>query len=309
MMARNSKNNAEIFIGPAGWSYADWKEVVYPPRLRGTPQLAYLARFFNCVEVNSSFYRIPHPRQCEQWVHTVSAFENFQFTVKLWQEFTHVRESIDAKHMNAWHLAMQPLRRADRLGCVLVQFPWSFKCTAENTQYLKQLTLALSPDRLAIEMRHDSWNNPEFTGWLTASDYIFCNIDQPLLPRCLPPTEHVTAAVAYVRLHGRNAAAWFQEDADVLERYRYLYSKAEIAEWVIRLRRLIESAERVFVITNNHTGGRAVANAVEIKSLLLDKKVEAPPYLLRRYPEVAEFSRTPAIGPADSGESEQLTLF
>lgn len=301
----------KYFIGPAGWSYEDWKGIVYPSRAgRGLQPLAYLARYFNTIEINSSFYHIPAPSQCEKWLETVEPFVAFQFTVKLWQGFTHVRESLDDRSLKQWHAALEPLRDAGRLGAVLVQFPWSFKRTTANTRYLEALAHALAPDPLAIETRHDGWNHESFLNWLRENGYAFCNIDQPPLKRCLPPTEHVTAPQAYVRLHGRNEANWFREDADVVERYKYLYTKEELGDWIERFRRLIEKAEKVFVITNNHAEGRAVANAIEIQSLLSGEKVKAPPTLVRRYSDLAEFSRTP---PADAQngliDGEQLSLF
>lgn len=306
-----STESPQFYIGPAGWSYRDWDGIVYPARGGcGFHPLVYLAHYFNAIEINSSFYRIPTPSQCERWAELVAPIAGFSFSVKLWQDFTHVREKIDKEALNQWHAALEPLRSGDLLGAVLVQFPWSFRRTRQNVKHLDALTVALAPDPLTIEMRHDSWNNEEFLEWLRERGYAFCNIDQPPLSRCLPPTEHVTAPLAYVRLHGRNSENWFREEADVAERYNYLYSKQELGDWVERLRRLIEKAEKVFVITNNHTEGRAVANALQIKSMLSDTKVEVPPTLSRRYPELAPFTKSPPPGePRGPTEGEQMSLF
>jgi len=310
-VAQTVAGKLKTYIGPAGWSYDDWKGIVYPARPeRGFRPLAYLARYFNTVEINSSFYRIPSPPQCEKWIGEIDRREDFLFTVKLWQDFTHVRDNMDVPALNQWHSAMEPLRRARRLGAVLVQFPWSFKQTRQNARYLETLTMALAPDPLAVEMRHDSWNNEEFLGWLRERGYAFCNIDQPQLRRCLPPTEHVTAPLAYVRLHGRNAENWFREEAAVTERYKYLYSKEELTDWAARLRRLIQKAEKVFVITNNHTEGRAVANALQIQAMLSDRKVLVPPSLIRQYPVLADFAKMPlSKGPHEPTGDGQLSLF
>lgn len=310
-MAQPRAPNAQFHIGPAGWSYTDWDGIVYPHRRgRGFQPLRYIARYFNAIEINTTFYRIPSPGLCEKWVEEVEGFDDFLFSVKLWQDFTHVREQMDTRALNQWHSAMEPLRRANRLGAVLVQFPWSFKRTRQNARYVETLALSLAPDPLAIEMRHDSWNTEDFVAWLREHGYAFCNIDQPPLGRCLPPTEHVTAPFAYVRLHGRNAENWFREEADVAERYNYLYSKEEMSDWVERFKRLIEKAEKVFVITNNHTEGRAVVNALQIKAMLSGEKVEAPPTLVRHYPELADFVQRPASNePNPPPDSEQLSLF
>lgn len=310
-MAETTPKSAQLYVGPAGWSYPDWDGIVYPAqRPRGFRPLVFLARYFNLVEINSTFYRIPSPQQCEKWIEAIEPFEEFLFTVKLWQEFTHVRERLDTQALNQWHAALNPLRRADRLGAVLVQFPWSFRCTRENARYIEELAMALAPDPLAIEVRHDSWDCEEFVGWLRENGHAFCNIDQPLLERCLPPTGHVTAPFAYVRLHGRNRENWFRENADVGERYKYLYSRQELEEWAERLKRLIEKAEKVFVITNNHTEGRAAANALQIKSMVLNEKVACPATLIRRYPDLADYVTSPpkeqSGGPI---EGEQLSFF
>jgi len=310
-LAKRTENSSPLYLGPAGWSYADWEGIVYPERrARGFRPLPYLARYFNAVEINTSFYHIPAPSLVEKWVAEVEPFEEFLFAAKLWQDFTHVRAQLDTRSLNLWHSALEPLRRAKRLGAVLVQFPWSFRRTVPNACYLETLTLALAPDPLVIEVRHDSWDRADYLGWLREHGYAFCNIDQPALGHCLPPTEHVTAPLAYVRLHGRNAANWFREEADVAERYNYLYSKREVGDWVERFRRLIKKAEKVFVVTNNHTEGRAVVNALEIKAMMSGKKVEAPPPLVRRYPELAEFVKKPPKGePQEPPGGEQLSLF
>src|SRR5918996_3256205 len=79
-----------IRIGPAGWSYPDWKGQVYPkPQPRGFDPLAYLAQFFDAVEINSTFYRIPDAKTTERWVARVAEHPDFRFTAKLWQGFTH----------------------------------------------------------------------------------------------------------------------------------------------------------------------------------------------------------------------------
>jgi uncharacterized protein YecE (DUF72 family) len=304
---------ADVHIGPAGWSYEDWKGIVYPEKKpRGFEPLPYVARFFNAVEINSSFYHIPAPKTTEKWARLIEPFEDFLFTAKLWQEFTHVRDPIDGQALREWHQAMAPLRRDGRLGAVLLQFPWSFKRAPETMRYLGALTEALEPGPLVIEVRHDSWLDEEYFAWLRARQIAFCNIDQPAMGHCIPPTEHVTAPVAYVRLHGRNYRDWFRDEADVAERYRYLYSKDEISEWVGRLRKVIEKAEKVFVIGNNHTEGRAFANGLQIKSMLAGEKVDSPPELPHVYPELAEFVKPaePVPAPAQTPDGpEQLSLF
>jgi len=303
----------KIRLGPAGWSYSDWNGVVYPRRRgRNFHPLKYLARFFNALEINTTFYHIPPPAHSEEWVKVLERIEDFLLTVKVWQGFTHVRAALETRALNRWHAAIEPLRRSKRLGAVLLQFPWSFRRNRRNFAYLEALAMALAPDPLAIEMRHDSWNCDEFLAWLREKGYAFCNIDQPRLERCLTPTDYVTAPIGYVRLHGRNSEKWFNEGAENPERYEYLYRpEPELVEWAERVRRMVEKTRLVFVITNNHPGGRAVANALQIKAILSGEKVEAPPTLLRRYPEELRpyVCLTPRGGRSEEPDAEQLSLF
>src|SRR3984893_3869914 len=88
---KNSKvSTGAIRIGPAGWSYTDWAGIVYPTRKpRGFHEAAYLAEYFDTIEINTSFYQPLRPEHCRQWIARVAANPRFQFTAKLWQKFTH----------------------------------------------------------------------------------------------------------------------------------------------------------------------------------------------------------------------------
>jgi len=311
-MAPTKTRKAHVYVGPAGWSYDDWKGVVYPEkRPRGFHPLVYLAQFFNTVEINSSFYRIPTPQTTEKWAQLVERFGDFQFSMKLWNEFTHVRDEIDPRALREWHAAADPLRRHGRLAAVLVQFPWSFRWSQENRQYLEQLTQALAPDPLVIEVRHGDWENEAYLDWLRARGFAFANIDQPVMGNSIPPTQYVTSPIAYVRLHGRNYKNWFRDNAEAGERYDYLYTPEEIEEWMKRLQEIIKKAEKVFVIGNNHTAGRAVANGLQIKAMLEKRQVAGPPALAKAFPSIAPYVK-PAGETAEEArapEGEQMTLF
>src|ERR1700720_2454327 len=117
----------------------------------------------------------------------------------------------------------------------------------------------------------------------------FCNIDQPVLGRSLAPTEHVTSAVGYVRLHGRNYEQWFDSD-NRNDRYNYLYSERELAGWKERIDRVAERAQTTYVITNNHFESKAGVNALELKSMISGHRVPAPPTLLEKYPELRKIA-------------------
>lgn len=279
---------ASIRIGPAGWSYDDWKGRVYPePAGRGFDPLAYLAQYFDTIEINSSFYRPPTPNMSRSWVRRTEVNPHFKFTAKLYQKFTHERGQATADDEKSYKLGLEPLVEAGKLGAVLVQFPWSFKNTEQSRTYLRQVLDQFSDYPLVVEVRHASWNREEVYRFLAERGVGFCNIDQPIFERSLPPSSRVTSSVGYVRLHGRNYETWFSDRADAAARYDYLYSPEELEPWVANIRAIAEHAHEVYVITNNHYQGKGVANALEIKQQLTGEKVAVPEPVLKTYPRLS----------------------
>ncbi len=282
----------EPLIGPAGWDYPDWRNTVYPPRAgRMFRPLPYLAEYFGAVEVDTTFYRIPDPIRTGDWVRQVSDHPNFKFSVKLFQGFTHTRKAslVDER---AFHKALDPMVRFGKLAAVLVQWPWSFKNTAENRRALDELLSRFAAYPLAVEMRHASWASKDALALLRERDAAFCNIDQPELAHCLGPTSAVTASLAYFRFHGRNAAAWFAEGAGRDERYNYLYGPRELAPWVTAIHEASSVADTVVAIFNNHFRGKAVANAFQVQHSLTGQSQPVPSQLIEAYPELESISDT-----------------
>ncbi len=294
---------AEIRVGPAGWSYEDWAGIVYPsPRPRGFHEATYLADYFDTIEMNVTFYRPATPEMARRWLERVKANPRFLFTAKLWKEFTHEGE-LTGENERAFRPGMEVLLEAGKLGALLAQFPWSFKNLPENREYLEKLRERFREFPLVVEVRHASWNRPEFYDWLAERSLGFCNIDQPVIGRSLKPSERTTAPVGYVRLHGRNYKEWFREreDESSAERYNYLYSMEELEPWAERIQKVAQSARLTFVITNNHFHGKAVTNALQLIHRLTGKPVRVPPPLLRHYPELepitASEGTTPSLFP------------
>ncbi len=293
---------AGIRVGPAGWSYQDWKGVVYPEsRPRYFHEAAYLARFFDTIEINTSFYRPLRPELARLWVRKVEFNPRFQFTAKLYRAFTHDGQITEAD-ARAYQEGLEPIAEAGRLGCVLMQFPWSFKFTRANRAYLLRLKKTFPEYALVAEMRHIGWSADEAIGVFIDHHIGFCNIDQPQFAHSMPPTAVVTTPVGYVRLHGRNYENWFekedgQNDPDALPhvaaRYNYLYSMDELAEWKGRVEQVAGQARSTYVITNNHYLGKAVANGLQLIHLLLGERLETPPDLLSSYPELVALSKNP----------------
>jgi len=279
---------AVVRVGPAGWSYRDWAGIVYPARPgRGFDPLAYLARYVTTIEINSTFYRPAASATAEGWARRGADRPDVRFTAKLWRRFTHEREAAPTRAEVAQaRAAFDVLRQAGRLGAVLVQFPWSFRPTKENLAWLNEVLDRFADLPLAVELRHRDWLAPELLAALAGRGVGFVNVDQPGLEDHLGPTALATAPVAYVRLHGRNAADWWRADAG-MARYDYFYTAEELRPWAARARALAArpGVQEVYVVTNNHPRGQGLANALMLASLLAERKVPAPPPLVAAFAE------------------------
>lgn len=277
-----------VRVGPAGWSYEDWKDIVYPPGMGSKVHpVEFLAQFFDTIEINSTFYRPPQARVSASWAKKAAVNDNFKYTVKLWQRFTHEREEWPSEdEVTVFTSGIAPLAVEGRLGALLVQFPWSFKRTPENRQWLAKVLDAFAEFPLALEVRHASWDEPHVYEDLAERRVAFCNIDQPIFAKSIKPKAKVTSQVGYVRLHGRNAHDWFREEAGRDERYNYLYSPEELQPWIEKIDRIRNVADETYVVTNNHYRGQAVVNALEIQHRLGKGPVEVPESLLQHYPRL-----------------------
>ena len=262
-----------VRIGPAGWSYKDWEGIVYPPHGSRFDHLAYLASYFDTIEVNSSFYRIPPPAHGASWARRVAANGRFAFTVKLYRGFTHEKEP-EAGSVDAFRRFLSPLAEAGRLGAILLQFPWSFRNDEAARERLDSLFAAFREYPLALEVRHATFQTEEFAKILDEREVGFVNIDQPLFSDSVKPAEIVTGPLAYVRLHGRNYQKWFAHEQS-WERYDYLYSEKELKPWAERVTRMSEEKD-VFVVTNNHFRGQAIINALDL-GRMTGRPVHVPP--------------------------------
>ncbi len=275
---------ADLYVGPAGWSYPDWEGVVYPqPKPRGFRPATYLARWFNSIEVNSTFYRPPSPKATEKWARDVADYPNFLYTAKLYQGFTHERgERWSAADARTFRDGIAPLTEAGRLGALLVQFPWSFHYNDASRDRVRGLVDEFGELPLVVEVRSGEWVREEPLDFIRSLGVGFCNIDQPpiraerRLRGNIPLTAHAFGPVGYLRLHGRNAAAWFAEDAGRDQRYDYLYGPAELDDIEKALGRIAEQVERMFVIANNHYRGQAVATGLELIRRAVGEEIEPP---------------------------------
>ncbi|HVR41252.1 MAG TPA: DUF72 domain-containing protein, partial [Thermoanaerobaculia bacterium] len=223
-----------IRVGPAGWSYKDWEGTVYPPHGSKFDHLAYLSSYFDTIEINSPFYRIPPPSHAKSWVRRVASNRDFKFTTKVFRGFTHEDAKLAADDVKAFRNYLDPLMDANRLGALLLQFPWSFKNSDESLTKLADLFHAFEDYPKALEVRHASFQNEEFFALLNEQNVAFVNVDQPLFHDSVKPGEIATGPLAYVRLHGRNYEKWFAH-TESWERYNYLYTKDELEPWAERI--------------------------------------------------------------------------
>ena len=280
-----------IRVGPAGWSYADWEGTVYPRKKpRGFHPLAYLKRFVNCVEVNASFYALPRADHALRWLREVETTPGFRFTAKLLGAFTHealpARETDFEALAHAWLEGVEPLRASGKLAAVLVQFPVGFRAGPDAFARLERIESAFGHLPLVLELRHRSWFERATLQRVEALGVSLARIDLPPAKDHPPADAPTLGPVGYLRVHGRNAATWFARDAGRDQRYDYLYTPPEVEELARATKRLAHGVDETYVITNNHFRGQAVANALELRSLLEQRPPSAPSELLERYPRL-----------------------
>lgn len=303
----------DLRIGTSGWHYPHgrgaWDGIFYPlksDRRRRFDELSFYAERFNTVEINATFYGQPRATVSLAWARRTPP--DFQFSVKLYQKFTHPRLSVDAspitqEDIDLFKGGIEPLAVSGRLGALLAQFPPSFKPAPDAWRYLEWLLTTFGDYPLAIELRHRGWSDEgrRTRELLDAHRAQWAQIDEPKfegsIQQNFAPASSGTsgsdeesrplltnAPFLYVRLHGRNATEWWTHEASE-DRYNYLYSEAELqpfAEATAKARALVKKA---YLYLNNHFAAQAVANAAMLRHLLDEPPLgPLPAELVARYP-------------------------
>ena len=310
---------SNIRVGTSGWNYPSgkgtWNGIFYPPsrgRAKGFDELAFYAAHFDTVEVNSTFYGQPRAEVARAWVErTPPAFE---FSVKLYQKFTHPRmfkarlagtlpgdaarepALLDAlaqpnsADLDAFRRGIDPLASGGRLGALLAQFPASFKDTPASRDYLAGLLRAFAGYPVAVELRHQTWSDRigDTLALLNTFGAAWVQIDEPkfrfsIKQNYLPNVQ----GFYYMRLHGRNAAQWWTHEKSE-DRYNYLYSAGELKAFTETADAAKQLVKKLYLYTNNHFSAKSVANAAMIKQQLGEPvEGEYSAEFVARYPELA----------------------
>ena len=250
-------------IGTSGYSYQDWKGSFYPEKLAKGDMLNYYAQNFDTVEINSTYYGIPQPAVFFHMAEKTP--DDFEFIVKTNQETTHKRIKNETA-ITQLKESVQPLVEADKFSGFLAQFPYSFKNTPQNREYLQKTKEFAGEHPLFVEFRNWTWNQETIIDFLKENEIGYVNVDQPKLRGLIPPQDFLTTQRGYLRFHGRNEKDWWE--GTNVTRYDYLYSKEELNEWMLRIAHLLKRSFKSYIFFNNHPQGQAVKNAFMLKELL-----------------------------------------
>ena len=295
-----------ILIGTSGYSFLDWVGPFYPPGTEKSHMLDFYARHFLTVEVNATYYRIPPPSTLHAMERKTP--EGFEFVVKAHHDMTH-EQSLDSEIYRVFARAVEPLRLAGKLSGFLAQFPYGFRRSAKNEEFLVEMKLRLPDAPLYVEFRHASWIRDDVFSWMGEQGLGYVSVDEPDLPGLVPPVARMTGPGPYIRFHGRNKENWWRNpergrpDRDgepakrkvaapaaanfgplfaavsadppttgpsgaSSDRYDYLYSEAELQEWVQKIRELAAKSKKTFVFFNNCHVGQAATGAKLMRKLL-----------------------------------------
>jgi len=236
----------KLFLGCSGYFYKGWLGKFYPKDLKMSQWFNFYTSKFNTVEINSTFYRMPKPADLRRW--SRSAPEGFVFSVKMNRNITHYKKfrNTQKEIKEFYDLIIENLE--DKLGCVLIQLPPSYKKSEEN---LSAIIEQLNGDvKNVIEFRHKSWWSEEVYEKLRKFNLCFCSVSAPKLPEDLV----VTAEYIYIRFHGKEK--W----------YRYNYSDKELMEWARKIRSV--DFTQAYIYFNNDFDANAPRNCERLKEFL-----------------------------------------
>lgn len=245
---------AQVRVGTSGWQYRDWRGAFYPDGLAMTRWFDHYVRVFPTVEVNATFYRLPRPTTVDRWSERAPA--GFRYAVKGSRYITHNLKLGDGTDTAVRNVTERIAPLGDHLGAWLWQL--SGNLHRDDQRLDRFLGMLPTGPRHAVEFRHGSWFDDEVFAILERHGAACVWISDRQTPDVFP----VTADVVYVRFHGLAT--------DDAERYRYDYTREELAPWAERLSAQREAGRDVWVYFNNDHAARAPANALTLMELLGD---------------------------------------
>ena len=293
-------SGTQYLVGTASWTDPTLvkSDTFYPPSLKtAEDRLRFYAEQFNAVEVDASYYALLSERNSQLWAERTPS--GFIFDIKAFALLTqhaaevsrlplniksmltekeraerrlkHPSKEVLETAFSMFHSSLAPLRAAGKLGMLVFQFPPYFTCRQSNFDYIASLPSRLPGDSIAIEFRHPSWvaekrQRRDTMGFLRTNGLCYVSVDAPEAANTIPSFLETTGPEAYIRFHGRNAENWNARKITVAERYKYLYSERELAEWADRIRAL--GVARAHVIFNNCYRNFGVMNATTMRAML-----------------------------------------
>ncbi len=237
-----------VRIGCSGWNYKHWRELFYPAGLPPRRWLDHYARFFDTVEINNTFYRLPRVQAVANWV--AESPRDFLFAVKMSRYVTHIKRLTSVRESLAiFYERISPLARSPKMGPVLWQLPGTFR---RNDERLAETLAALPPGRHCFEFRHESWFAPEVYELLRAHGAALVIGDSPNRPF---QTRELTSDWTFVRFHYGSRGR------------RGNYSERELEAWARQLEEWRDALD-VYVYFNNDWEGFAIKNGLWLKQRL-----------------------------------------
>ncbi len=294
-----------IRIGTCSWTEKTLLKSgeFYPPDIKtARDRLNFYADHFNTVEVDSSYYAIPSEQNAMLWAERTP--DKFTFHFKAYGALTghgvdtrsmpkDILSLLPVKEKNKQRIyikeheiikaigerfvnALRPLRKSNKLGVLVFQYPQWFHFNPSNFEYILFCKKLMDGIPLVIEFRHGSWltdnRAKEVFDFLNINDLSYVTADEPQYGSLatVPYLPEVTGEIAYFRFHGRNTQNWLKKGVETSLRYSYLYSDSELKEFAGSVRGLNRKAKKTYAMFNNCHGGFAVRNALQLNKLLAD---------------------------------------
>lgn len=292
-----------VLTGTASWTDDTLLQTDWYPAGASTAEdrLRYYASIFPLVEVDSTYYSLPAERTAVLWADRTP--DHFTFDIKAFRLFTghptpinalpkRVREELPGalrgktnvyskdlpgpvvdEIWGMYRSALMPLHSSGKLGAVFLQFPKWFLYGRDSLERIARAREHLPDYRLAVEFRQPSWmsdkNRDSTLAFLREHRIAYTSVDEPQgTSASVPPVAVATTDLAVVRFHGRRQETWDKRNVGVEERFKYLYSDDELAEWVPKIQELASETREVHALMNNCYADYGVRNAQQLGLLL-----------------------------------------